>query len=130
MHQNTTSDTIRKCNPLHIEEYSPCNLPLTENIKHLKLNYHLIDSISHQEPIILSTLNLKWHIMNQLHFQISTIRKWYHLRCQWINFFNSLKHMKVITKHTLNCQNYRKKHSLQLKQLYQTHIHQIKSYYY
>ena len=41
--------TIRKYkdNPLHIEEYSLCSLPLTENIKHLKLNYYLKDSISH-----------------------------------------------------------------------------------
>ena len=59
MHQNTTSDTIRKHNPLHIEEYSPCKLPLTEKIKHLKLNYYLRDSISHWEPNILPTLKLK-----------------------------------------------------------------------
>ena len=39
MYHNTTSDTIRKHNPLHIEEYSPCNIPLTEKIKHLKVNY-------------------------------------------------------------------------------------------
>ena len=39
--------SLSKHNPLHIEEYSPCNLPLTENRKHLKLNYYLRDSISH-----------------------------------------------------------------------------------
>ena len=37
--------------------------------------------------------------------------------------------MKVITKHTLNYQSYTEKHSLQLKQLKQTHMHQIKIYY-
>ena len=30
-------------------------------------------------------------------------------------FFNSLKHMKVITKHTLSRQNYTEKHNPQLK---------------
>ena len=59
--------SLRKHNPLHIEDYSPPNLPLTENRKHLKLNFYLRDSISHKEPNILPTLNEKSHIMNQLH---------------------------------------------------------------
>ena len=46
LYHNTTSDTIRKHNPLHIKECSPYNVPLTENIKYLKVNYHLRDSIS------------------------------------------------------------------------------------
>ena len=46
MYHNTTSDTIRKHNPLQIEEYSPCNEPLTEKIKHLKVSYYLRDSIT------------------------------------------------------------------------------------
>ena len=33
MHQNTTSDTIRKHNPLHIEEYSPLQCTLNREDK-------------------------------------------------------------------------------------------------
>ena len=49
--------------------------------------------------------------------QAFTTGKLYHRRSRWI-VLNVLKHMKIITKDTLNHQNYIEDHSDQLKQLH------------
>ena len=54
--------------------------------------------------------------MNQLHFPNIHHQKTVSSQVSTNKFFNSLKHMIVGTKHTLNRQNYMEKHSLQLKQ--------------
>ena len=53
--------------------------------------------------------------MNQLHFPIIHDQKTVLSQVSMDKFFNSLKHMIVLTKHTLNHHNYMEKHSLQLK---------------
>ena len=55
--------------------------------------------------------------MNQLHFQNIHVQKTVSSQLSVDKFFNSLKHMIVITKHTLNHHNHTEKHSLQLKPL-------------
>ena len=54
--------------------------------------------------------------MNQLHFPNIHEQKTVSPQVSMDKFFDSLKHMIVVTKHTLNCLNYMEKHSLQLKQ--------------
>ena len=54
--------------------------------------------------------------MNQLHFSNIHDQEMVSSQVSMYKLFNLLKHMKVITKHTLKCQNYTEKHSLQLKQ--------------
>ena len=54
--------------------------------------------------------------MNQLDFPNIDDQKTVSSQVSIDKFFNSLKHMIVITKHTLNCHNYMEKNSLQLKQ--------------
>ena len=54
--------------------------------------------------------------MNQLHFPNIYDQKIVSSQVSMDKFFNSLKHMIVVTKHTLSCHNYMEKHSLQLKQ--------------
>ena len=54
--------------------------------------------------------------MNQLHFPNIHDQKTVLSKVSMDKFFNSLKHMIVITKHILNRHNYMEKHSLQLIQ--------------
>ena len=54
--------------------------------------------------------------MNQLHFPNIHDHKTVSSKVSIDKFFNSLQHMIVITKHTLNRHNYMDEHSLQLKQ--------------
>ena len=54
--------------------------------------------------------------MNQLHFPNIHDQKTVLSQVSKDKFLNSLKHMIVITKQTLNHYNYMGKHSLQLKQ--------------
>ena len=54
--------------------------------------------------------------MNRLHFPNIHDQKTVSSRVSMDKFFNSSKHMIVITKNTLNHHNYMEKHSLQLKQ--------------
>ena len=53
--------------------------------------------------------------MNQLHFPNIHDQKTVSSQVSMEKFFNSLKCMKIITKHTVNCQNYMEKHNPQLK---------------
>ena len=54
--------------------------------------------------------------MNQWHFPNIHDQKTVLSQVSMDIFLNSLKHMIVITKHTMNCHNYIEKHSLQLMQ--------------
>ena len=54
--------------------------------------------------------------MNQLHFPNIHNQKTVSSQVSMDKFFNSLKHMIVVTKHTLNHHHYMEKHSLQLIQ--------------
>ena len=54
--------------------------------------------------------------MNQLHFPNIHDQKTVSSQVSMDKFFNSLEHMIVVIKHTLNHHNYMEKHSLQLKQ--------------
>ena len=54
--------------------------------------------------------------MNQLHFPNIHDQKTVSSKVSMDKFFNSLKHLIVIAKHTSNHHNYMGKHSLQLKQ--------------
>ena len=67
--------------------------------------------------------------MNLLHFPNIHDQKAVSSQVSMDKFFNSLKHMIVVTKHTLNPQNYMEKHSLQLRQPLQRDIQPIKDYY-
>ena len=83
---------------LYIKEYAPPILPLTENGKHLRLNYHLRESISQKKLNSLSTLNERSHIKNQLH--LANIHDWKKLSTQAAmnNFRKTLKYMKANLK--------------------------------
>ena len=54
--------------------------------------------------------------MNQLQFPNIPYQKTVSSQVSIDKFFNSLMHIIVVTKHTLNHHNYMEKHSLHLKQ--------------
>ena len=104
----------------------PLIKPLTENIKmKLKLNPHLSLKKLNNHP----TSSKKSHIKTQLGLLNIHDRKT--LFIQWIinNFSKTSKVMKTMTMHSLNFHNDTVNHGAmmkQLKQLYKTHMGQIK----